>query len=410
MTEKNEITSCNPAVRQKVIILFYHNMSCYGGIQTLIIRLAQAEVMRGNRVILAIGCDKAIPEANSFEIFDINNFLPLLEELKSERSVDILAFAPHSAAVAYQFCSMFSKKGIHSRVALGVYHPRDFFRENEKKHLHYINFFLARILGSNKIFFMNEDCKISHAQSVWKGFSNSLVLPVPMDSRSAIWQPTTETSILKIVCVGRIVPFKAYNFTIPKIIKDLRSLGQNAYCDIFGHGSHEAELVNLIKDNDASGFVRFHGAIELSKFDVVTSTYDLFIGMGTAALQAAQLGIPTILAIDEDGDNCYGYISDVPFGNVGENSNSIPRISMAEAILNFSKLTADERKDVSNRCRKAALLYESDNYVETALDGRDFRTGFKSWFGLMSMHLYRFIGEKNMVTSYIFGLFRRNFN
>lgn len=132
MTKKNEITSYNHAVRQKVIILFYHNMSDYGGIQTLIIRLAQAEVMRGNRVILVTGYDKAIPEAKDFESFDISNLFFLLEELKSEMNVDILAFAPHSAAIAYQFCSMLSKNGIHSRIALGVYHPRDFFRENEK--------------------------------------------------------------------------------------------------------------------------------------------------------------------------------------------------------------------------------------------------------------------------------------
>jgi glycosyltransferase involved in cell wall biosynthesis len=390
----------------RLILLFYHTMNSYGGVQTVIMRIAKEELLKGNRVTIICDEEDVISEAVTIGTQDIKSVPILVQYYSNEAAIDIIAFAPGSAAVAFKFCYASTKVGIKIRFATGVYHPRDFFRENEKPHLHFANFLLARALGAEAVFFMNEECRISHEHFLKTSLDTSKIIPVPMKAKERIWKIPIEKK-LKIVCIGRIVPFKAYNFSIPEIIHSLVEEGIDVSCDIYGYGTHEAWLLEEIRSKSVSDRVKFKGRLPFKDFDQVVSKYSLFIGMGTSAVQAAQLGLPTLLAIDNRPYDCYGYFHLVPFGNVGEESHLIRKVNIHQMIHNHFIKSEEEIYEISDLCAKAGSAFVVDAYADQALDGREFKIGKGTFLGNAIVTFYRLVCERNKFTRVIGSVLRQ---
>jgi len=82
--------------------------------------------------------------------------------------------------------------------------------------------------------------------------------------------------------------------------------------------------------------------------------------MGTATLEAAKAGVPTILAIDEGADRCYGFLCTAPKDGVGERVDGHDDQALIDVIAEFSQLSERERATLGADCQVASVARESE--------------------------------------------------
>lgn len=317
--------------------------------------------------------------------------------------IDIIALSPESVPMAQLIrdaLSLYSQVQ-DARACVTILHPRDFMRETEKRHVHVMNKLAAHAIGLRNLVFMNEQCRETHSAFFSRDLSANAIVPVPIDRREARWRAQQESGSLRIVAVGRIVDFKAYNFALPSILTDLESKGHKVTCDIYGYGADEPKLVRTIRDAGAVHLVRFKGPIPLDDFDSIVSNYDLFIGMGTAAVQAAQLGVPTILAIVDDPNGTHGFIQDAPFGNLGEQDRKVPRRDLGAMIQTYVQAGRAQRQDISNAGIVYANRYVADNYVEQLTAHAVARTGMSRYLAAVYCRFYIWMARDNWLRAVV---------
>jgi hypothetical protein len=97
------------------------------------------------------------------------------------------------------------------------------------------------------------------------------------------------------------------------------------------------------------------GTLPYSKFGMAVSSSDLFVGMGTAALEAAGMGVPTICCVDQMEDACYGFLHEAPQDAIGEQVPDFSYRHIGAEILKFSALNETDRSIVGENCRNAAM-------------------------------------------------------
>jgi glycosyltransferase involved in cell wall biosynthesis len=179
-------------------------------------------------------------------------------------------------------------------------HPSELMMKEERTQVHVLNRMLMLLVGTQTLFFMNDHCRSTHSAFLGRNLSSYLIVPVPIDARLPCWTVGKKDGVVRKVSVGRIVDFKAHSFALPAIAAALVADGIDVSCCIYDYGPGEGRLSELIHKHGVGERVRFRGPVDLAAFDELVSESDLFIGMGTAALQAAQLGVPTMLAIVDD--------------------------------------------------------------------------------------------------------------
>jgi hypothetical protein len=278
----------------------------------------------------------------------------------------IVSFDPKTSAYAVLVSSYLRMARATGSVKhlINVLHPREFFPHFENMRTHRMNRMLASMIGPESFVYMNEPVQRSHEKFFkWKPTSPA-TLTVPMDARPPRWTSQARSDRLLRVCsVGRIVAFKAYNFEAVGVSKELANLGLEISWDIFGYGDDEAKLRTMLKKQGKSR-VCLKGELPIRQFDATVSKYDVFVGMGLSALQAAQLGVPTILAVDSAGSESYGWLDRVPHGIVGENIAGVQKQQISEVLIKFSEMSVSKRRKVSARQVRAAERYSVDAYIK----------------------------------------------
>ncbi|MBK6812637.1 MAG: glycosyltransferase [Sandaracinaceae bacterium] len=228
----------------------------------------------------------------------------------------IISFDPISAARGLHVEHQCSLRGRVTHLS-GVFHPRAYFMNGERKDRIALNQCVAQAVGYDHLFFMNEECRRAHAKRWNVDLRGSAIATLPVDMCEDAWAPES-SGRLRIVSVGRLVEFKAYNVEAPKMAALLRDAGLLVTWDIYGDGPLGAEIRNEIERQGVGDSVRLLGELPYRDFQKTVVGYDLFIGMGTAALESAMVGVPTICATDGERERCYGFLHELPYGNVGE--------------------------------------------------------------------------------------------
>ncbi len=358
--------------RTRVSVLIYESMDRPGGIPSIVLReMALARSRKDTVFVVCRGSTPLsdVPATIRLDFHDSpKRWLDrIVSQVAGEtRKLDIVAFSPEAAPVGFllQGLAMANPVFESASLSLTVLHPRDLMRETESRHVHLLNRFLAHAIGLQNLVFMNEQCRATHSTFLGLDLSANSIVPAPIDERVPRWKCSSNSGRLRIVSVGRIVKFKAYNFAFPSILAKLVAEGRDVTCDIFGYGREEPRLAELVRVHGVSDRLRFHGAIALNQFDEIVSEYDLFVGMGTAALQAAQLGVPTILALVDDEHGAHGFIDSAPFGNLGEQDKSADRHDLKKLIEWYLGASTEERKQLSLAGIRYANRYVVDDYVE----------------------------------------------
>lgn len=347
-----------PGASSSYVLLY--NFLNLGGIETLIVRTAAEMAQGGLKTYLLTRGGTLTGDVDrkveSLEFGDRNQLFRHFRTILNDNLNDvvIISFDPTSTALAMAVEGRFREERI--RHIAGVFHPRAYFLDGEDRLRKVIN---RMLLGTMRrsMFFMNSESKKTHEEWFGKPISDEIV-PLGIARRS-MRSTTPNSAQLKIVSVGRVVGFKAYNWSAQSILNGLINSGIDAIWDIFGHGE-EFPVVS----NNSGRTVSFRGSLEYASYSDTVSQYHVFVGMGTAALEAAMLGLPAIIAVDNEPHLSYGYLFDLPFGNVGEMQAHPPTKPIELLLGSFSKASDAERLEIGRRCHVAATQYDMSAYVK----------------------------------------------
>ncbi|WP_300974834.1 glycosyltransferase [Sphingomonas sp. LHG3406-1] len=353
---------------KRPILMLYGELR-HGGVETLIIRIANHFSAGGREVALCVPGGELLG--------GLHAGVTLLRWTDHDHAVDLARkwLATHEQPILLTFDPISLGLGLAAEIDVpedrkmahlsGVYHPQAFFMNAERSDRRWVNAQLARALGLERLYFMNEECRASHAQAWRANLSSSPLIPLPVEVRAQTWS-AAKADPLTIMSVGRLVDFKRYNHNAGDIAEQLARDGIEVRWDIFGDGD-DREAVEQALAKSRTSRVRLHPTLSYPSFLEQVGKAQLFVGMGTASLEAAMAGTPTLVATVGRDDSSYGFVHELPFGNVGEEQAGRPPQSLKDQIAKFASLPEFERQRLSMQGREMALRYSLDGF-ETAID------------------------------------------
>lgn len=213
--------------------------------------------------------------------------------------------------------------------------------------------------ASESLIFMNEECRASFAKVYKTDLSKTKIVPLPVEPRRRI---TKGIPPKRIVSIGRIdKEMKTYNWTMIKEIKKLREKFPSLTWDIYGSGSSVSDLKQEIIKNNCQNFIFLKGPIAYKEMETALGGAYSFIGMGTAAVEAASAGIPSIVSIAFASEPIsYGLLHELPFGNVGEENDSLTKRNMRDILHNLLTLDEWDYAKIQNQSESFAKIYSVD--------------------------------------------------
>lgn len=319
MVDLSKSTGSSGTVR----FVFLYGPMAHGGIETMILRVANFLAQQGRMVDVCVN-----PGGDLESLFDSrvkvrhycemnalrDHFRQMLGVL--DNPTILLSFDSSSAARGMLVAREFGKDAVLCHVT-GIFHPTDYFMPGQPRDRIWLNARVARALAPHSMFFMNEECRAAHAGWLGLDLADSPIIPLPADAPAAKWQPVCGTE-LRIVSVGRLVDFKAYNLGAPLVLKQLLDAGINASWDIYGYGELEPTVRASAAAAGVDRKLRLRGKLAYERYGELAGNYDVFVGMGTAAIEAAMMGLPSVVATVGEKRGSHGFIHELPFGNVGE--------------------------------------------------------------------------------------------
>lgn len=339
-------------------ILFIHSVCAMGGVETFFIRLSRELLKRNIKsnflFLYKKNTDQHLYDqlafsSNVFFWSDISlNFsksekFNLFSPLKKNKINQIFnsVSAIHVDTSVTFFCAkrVISCLSADLQLMFGVYHANEISWGDNKQLPLYESYFRNKIF-LDKILFLFFNAFSSDVTKKRNSIDvlNEMIFPLGVDlpdfnGNKYIAQVTNK---IKIVSVGRLVSFKAYNVYMLDVIRLLVNQGVSVEYDVYGDGPLKESLVSYVAENNLSENIKYKGELEYSKLDKTLTDYDIFIGSGTALLHAAANGLPCIIAIEnEQKPITYGFFSDLPGIDYHEQNLPFERVEVSSLILKF---------------------------------------------------------------------------
>lgn len=104
----------------------------------------------------------------------------------------------------------------------------------------------------------------------------------------------------RIVSVGRLDDYKTYNIFMIEIVRRLVDRGLDVRYDIYGEGPYQSKIELEIQKYKLEDRVCLRGHLAYEHFPQVLKTAYCFVGMGTAAIEAAAAGVPVAYSPPRD--------------------------------------------------------------------------------------------------------------
>ncbi len=184
------------------------------------------------------------------------------------------------------------------------------------------------------------------------------VWPVPVDDRP--FRGITRAPVAgRIVSVGRLAPMKEYNLLMPGIVRRLRDRGHDAQWFVHGSGVYEAAVRDEAARHEVTPYVHLMGEIPNHRLPEVFQTAQVFVGMGTAILEASFCRVPNVLALAYDRTGAtYGPIHRMPVGAIGGHCLSeAPRLQIGDEIERIFHMGSREYDEESGAVADYAAAY-----------------------------------------------------
>lgn len=358
-------------------MLFIHGSLNLGGVETFYIRMAKERHKKGLKTSILLQKSKSkqnqelLQEASLYaKIYYVDDFLinipilteklPLLASIKKNKVSQAFKHVDqvHAYGAMYGLLAQRLMKTINKRVpiTIGFYHYDHYLWGNDKLpyNIKKDREFVFQYLPRDALLLFSEGNRDYHQRKLKSDFSQSHTFRLGVVNKKDHIPDGSIKKNINITAVGRLVDFKTYNLFMLDVIKNLTDKGYNVSFNIYGYGPLYNTITDRVKDLNLSRQVILHGSLEYKDFDKIVSQADLFIGSGTAIIQAASLGVPSIVGIEHMTlPKTYGYFSDVHQHEYNLKGLDLPLINIQDLIEDFILMHKSERLSLQKKHLKS---------------------------------------------------------
>lgn len=251
-----------------------------------------------------------------------------------------------------------------ARVTVGIYHQNEFIFSTPPFYFASESKRLFSGLPDANIVFFNESIRNNYSAYFKVSYAASTLVPIGVDlSRD---QSTDQRSTpRRIVSVGNLEKFKAYNAHMIGVVARLVDKYPSISYDIYGTGPEESALRALASRLGVDRHVHFRGGVPYADLLKTIESAELFVGSGTALIEAAAAGIPSMVGIESvSKPETYGFLSDVKGLSYNEDNLPMPRVAMQDLVERLFT-DPDYRAATAQACREKAQMFS----VTSTADG-----------------------------------------
>lgn len=359
-------------------MLFIYGSLALGGIETFFVRMARARAKIGLKTKILLlhnkGCsnsellDEMEKYAEVYYLADficlpnlISAFIPyhllLLIPIRTElRNIfdDVRQVHVSSGALGLFYLRVSALFELNIPLTIGVYHSREFiwgaggylpFYERANRKL------FSKCLSRKNLIFFNERLVSSYEDFFGHDMVGVNIFPLGVTSSNAHvdmgGRKKNRSKDLIIGSVGRLVDFKTYNLWMIDVVHDLVSRGFPVRYVVYGDGPLRPDMIKKIEAYGLLGRIELRGELEYSKFAQAISEFDIFIGSGTAIVEAAGQGIPSLVGIESvEAPVTYGFLSEIP-GFTYNEDNLYTKTLVVDKIFEFINMDSCSRTKIS---------------------------------------------------------------
>jgi glycosyltransferase involved in cell wall biosynthesis len=250
------------------------------------------------------------------------------------------------------------------RVSAGVYHQNEYLFKSARFFSRQAKKMFAALPGQNIVFF-NEHTRGTYSKFFGRNYHDAAVLPIGISMPKPASLSKSGHRAGTLVSVGNLVNFKTYNEHIIRVVAELMHNRPELRYEIYGDGANYERLHDLVVKLDAQSVVSFMGQIPYAQFPSAVAGSMAFIGSGTALIEAAALGVPSIVGIESMCEpKTYGYISDVAGLTYNEKMDGVPLVEFRALILRLLDSDDAEIAGIANKCRLKAAEFSIDKTVD----------------------------------------------
>ena len=375
----------------KKLLLIYGALYM-GGIETLIVRMANEWQRRGIQVkvlLLSRHGDKellaeleryarviyldellALRALYSERLSLFNWFMPL-----SEKCVRMLLdgvdhvhfFDSFTMAVSMRLSACARAK---VKITGGVYHQYEYAYARLRPN-YFVRVFkdmFRKACGTRNVIFFNEVSKRTLADNFGDDYTMSPLLPIGIDLSKAKQRNVAEMRRRKVVSIGRITSFKTYNIRFLHAMKRLNERSLIIDYHIYGDGEDMPALRQAIQQLGLEAQVWLHGPIPYAQFAETVEDCFLFLGSGTALIEAAACGVPALIGIESQADEqTYGFLHTIAGLSYHEKGLPIATRSFDEFVRGLDALDDESYKDVCVSSIAKAREFSMEIFAERFL-------------------------------------------
>lgn len=366
-------------------LLVYRNLSL-GGIETLIVRMARWLVENGHSVRVVLSAPDVLDELLPPEVGVCYLERPVEQYSRINRVREELSGRLGDAPdVVYSFCyrtallAEFIVAGSgwkeRPRILTGVYHPHDVLLTGAGRKTWvypFVRHLYQRVVGVRNTLFMNEYCRRSNGEDLGVDFTESGIFPLPVREYAPAVKRVSG-STLRIVSVGRMTSFKTYNILMPALVRRLRDQGNDVEWTVYGEGELAAQSRSAAVRHGVEKYCKYMGNCNYEALPDVFANADVFVGMGTAAIEAALAGLPTLVIPAYSREPvCFGWWNEIDGFWCGEDGHEREGNSCVDVLGKLEELLAmqpDEYDSLSRKGRaKSVKLFGLDANMRRFVD------------------------------------------
>lgn len=370
-------------------MIFIANVLVMNGGTTFILRLTRELHRRGRRSAILLLSDLTDPVLAA-EISRYADIIPLRRYLRYGgveskslsqgllRTFTPLSFRRLKAALApygehvhvmgvFGFILALRLLGVEPRlrVTVGIYHQNEFlYRSPPFFFPRRVQDLFAAVPSENVVFF-NEWSRANYAARFGNNdYIAATLVPVGIEIDLQL-APPPATIGSRIISVGNLESFKTYNRHMIDVVAALKENYPEIQYDIYGTGPMKETLKTQARNLGVSDRVTLHGKLDYSKMREVVAGCDLFVGSGTALVEAAAAGRPALIGIESiETAETYGYLSEGQGYSYHENTPQLPKQPIVQLVTRLFS-DRDHWMEVASACAEKAKSFS----VEATADG-----------------------------------------
>lgn len=350
-----------------------------GGIETLIARMSNWLISKGNTVTLLTDNAKDCRQLfnKTLNIVDLgSNFAHLCFYHKAINEWAKLSIDTPDVIKAFDLTASWIASILSTaikptpKLLFGNYFPYVIPESNNPFKFVNWRLFLLNIrwnYNDESILCMSEE-QIAEYKRNYGNEKKTLFWPLPVEDpsdsdyvRSPQWG--------RIVSVGRLERMKEYNIYMIDVIENLQRKGYQITWTVYGVGNFAELMRTRIDTLGLSNKIELKGRLDYNQYASAMKDAHIFVGMGTSIIEAALCGVPSIVALAHDSSGVtYGPLYNFPFGNCGELTDTEPNKSVENEIERLLQLTNEEYERESIKTREYAKYYNMENSMNRFLN------------------------------------------